>query len=1065
MASVTVSVSGSWSGASRTVTATVTADAGSSTASWSITSSPSTGTRPYTKIQLKIAGTEVVATTWPSSFPSSASGNGWATFGGSRSGTVNIPASGDILVELGVGIGHNNYTDKTDSATIQRFRANEVHASSASLTPCINYLRANAYSNATYHGFEDLDRQIEINPASGGDDTWLGSFGSYNSSGEAWGTLTVTGDDINSKGLLGVALCANSEVYYVNGGPYDVYSSAYTPPSNLYSYPSISGTPAVTKVTASNISISVPGVSNWVRNEGSAFYGHALTECNSAGTATAIRYMKWGQSAQSLGTLTLPIASSQSATIQSDPNVETISAGTGYSYNLARGSTYYYKGEAITKFLGIRRNSYSSLSAGVYIPYLPSITKNSFSYSWIKSGGRIYRQLNSANIGLTNNNNENIGNRYLSMNANKVLISSLSGNIWNANTGNGNLKVEYRNAAISGTSYGWLYYATNKYSESIIEPLTVSDGYSIGANLAKVTTGSLEITKTGYLKMSNVRFDLPDNNLGMGTMTATLQVSKSNTFNSITHQQTKTITGLGTATALFDPIELVGSDLGMNYVRVVWNLSSSSDYYNFGNVISGTSSIEFTGIIPKIDEFITYVKDKKIVCNVKESTGVPIAKLYIDVARTMGGAPYQSFEVTNGVDYTLPYTEPGTIWYIKARAVNAVGTVYGLIDGTEEIREYVLQIPYNTTENYDEVANPTLTAGKVQLDGKCTFTFNWTNIVTDVYRVEYNISVASSNIPISPINHDNKTSGYNYTFVGRKDAEIAYYTLQCILYNSFGEEIISYVISSNDVELDAIDLDNINYTFHTNTTYHSIDFILDSINKNNNKLVNMRIKLVDKETGAEVYNKFIGDEYPTRQSLDLSPIEEYLMDNLKANHTYTLTVSMRGMNPLDPDKNHTNENTIDVNTKDFNVYPVRNEKIVVTNLVDGKPTISSEIELKWDKPDKGDADVIDYIVAYRKQGQTYTEIYTQEQAYKIASILLDLKNNDQVYVRIGAHYRDWFSDDIIKWKDLPPVLLTDTNYIYYGAFFPSTEKPKRLMFRAAETDRLEELIRSIYIDK
>lgn len=1066
MASITLTASGSWSGSPRTVTATISTGSGD-TVDWSISSSPSSGTRPFTKIQLVIGGQTVVATAYPSSFPSSQAGDGWATYGGSRSGSVTISGGGSVACSLGVGIGHNNYTDATDSGTLTRYTKYTVNSWSASLAASIVYLKSTITANVTQgsSSISYMENEIGVSNDNIVKQTTFHTGGNYNGTS----TLTATGDEIRNTVGLGQSLYSNLEISDGSSSDEFYSSGRFSAPTNLYSNPSISGTPSVTKVTASNISISVPSVSNWIRSEGQAFYCHALTEVNSSGSGIAVRYAKWGQSSQSLGTLSLAIASSKSASMQTDPGSETVSAGTGYNYNLARGSSYYFVGEAITKYLGVRRSTYSS-KVQVYIPYLPTLTKNSFTYTWVNTGGRIYRRLISGNITLSNPNSENIGNRYMSMNSTKVAISSISGSTWTPNTSNSNLQQVYNNSAISGTAYAWMYYATNKYSESIIDPVSVSDSWSVAAGQIKCALGTVSIDSYGKLKTGNCSFNMPTTDtsqLPIGTMTATLQVSKNSNFNSITHQQTKTVSKYGTTNNMFDDIELLGSDLGTNYIRIKWNLSSSGNYYNTSDVYSPVKSIEFTGIIPTVTGFNAWVDatSKKIKVNVTEEGGIPIPKIYIDVYRTSGGANYATFEVQNGVDYELPYTEPGTIWYLRGRAVNAIGTAYGL-DGEGNTKEIVLQLPYTTTENYDEVAQPKITAGKVQLDTKCTIGFTWTNLVTDLYKTTYNIEMVTNNQPIVPSNHNNKSTGYNYTFTGRKDLEKVAFLLNVVCTNSFGDTVIAYQILSNEITLDAIDLDAINFTMHTNTTYHSIEFVLDSINKNNNKLVNMLIELTDKESGALIGREFIGDEVPTTSSQDLNPIQSKLFESLQDDYPYHILVSMLGVNPLDLSKQHTTTMEFDVTTNEFNVYPIKNEVEVITNQVDGKPTINSDIQLSWDTPDAGDAEVIDYVVRYRKTGsELWTEQYVTIRQFEIQHGMLGLQNNDVVYIEVGAHYRNYFNNDVIKWKTLPSVVLAATNYIYYRCTNPDVEKSQKLIYRNTENTPTEDLVLSLYLDE
>lgn len=138
MASKTISGSAKYNGTTRTVSLTVTSDPGSTSASWSVTSSPSSGTRPYTKIRATVGNTNVVNTSYPSSFPSNANGNNFATYGGTRTGTCTVPAYGDVALSLGCGVGHNNNTDISVSGTLSKPRPTwtvSYNANGGSSTP------------------------------------------------------------------------------------------------------------------------------------------------------------------------------------------------------------------------------------------------------------------------------------------------------------------------------------------------------------------------------------------------------------------------------------------------------------------------------------------------------------------------------------------------------------------------------------------------------------------------------------------------------------------------------------------------------------------------------------------------------------------------------------------------------------------------------------------------------------------------------------------------------------------------------------------------------------------
>ena len=1088
------------------------------------------------------------------------------------------------------------------------FVPNSIASQSVTFSDSILYLKAWADSNATYNGYEGLYRQVEINPTAGGDDTWVIVYGTQNVSGYASGTLTITGNDVNSKGLLGTPLRANNEVGSFNGVGNEYYSAnSITPPSNLMTAPTISGKPAVTKVTASQITINNAPPDNYIRTEGTAFYANSLVKFNDAGSADGTIYETWGMSnTVRLGTVNMDIGAYKHADMNGDPNTETVSAGTGYDYTLNRGTTYHLKNEAITKYLGVRKNTYGGLT-DVYVPYFPTLTKTKFNYNWVNHGGGVHYHILNAVATLSNPNNENIGNKYLSMNNDKILVSSVSGNTYNADTGT-DIRTNwiYNNSALNGLAHLWIYYATNHYSESIIDPLEITDSISVTANLINCSLGTLAISTKGEFTAGNCTFNMPDNTFAVGTtLNATLQISKSSDFSSITHQVTKKVTKFGTINDMFGKITLLGTN-----------------FYREPMIYSPTKTIEFTGFEPVIESFTAHTDSSgKIVVNVVENTGIPLSEIKVNVFRVKGGGIYQSFTVQNGKDYTLPYTEPGTIWYIEAQASNILGTVFAMIEGTSDRDIKTIQIPYTTTDSYETVAKPTISAGKVQLDGKCTLTMTWTKITTNVDHVQYNIRMVTTNNPITPTDHKNKQPGYNYTFNGRKDGEEVYFELECVLYNSFNEVIINYLIESNTIELDAVDLDKISYTFKDTATYHSINWNLVTLNKNNNKLVAQEVALVkhkipyptknivvdmyneatektvstlkvtknstnksikvtcdtrtalttpfnilffdltdklknntlytftneiiqgkmdnmniapiyceisitNKRTGTTeryvnaindltrhpnhrpfvahtnmysyrllltsmgqsdytdvpftrefkcclaeldpenlIYREYKGDENPGQYSLDIDPFETATWENLQPSTKYLVYNDFVGVNPLDETKMHSVIDYGEPITNDFNVYPVRNLKEEILNTANNKPTENSNIKLTWDTPNKGDVDVSDYVVEYRKQGEDYKSVYVVDKQYLLAGEIVPLKNSDVVYIRVGARYLDWFGNYVIKWTDAPSVIVSSTNYVYYDCLFPNVERPKQTMYKIANGKSNEDLVRNLYIDK
>lgn len=985
--------------------------------------------------------------------------------GGTSYLTMRTPA--DISVNYFADV---EFTSDAPITLNKHIVPNVINSHSESLTPTIIYLKCSVASNVTYNGDESLDRQVEINPASGGDDTWVSSY-SNSVGGDASGSLTVTADDINAKGLLGTPLCGNNEIYNIDGINIDYYTAAYTPPTNIYDAPLITDGPSVQKVTASKMTIGNATAYNFIRTEGEAFYANSLVLCDGNGTPTSTVYCTWGQGHVGLGNIDVDIGVARSADINNDPTTETVSAGTGYSYNFSRGVEYVFKNEAITKFLGVRNNSYSGESR-FYFPYLPTLTKTKFTYKWVNAGGYLLYHLVSATATLSNPNSEYIGNKYLSMNTTKHAVSSVSGNVYNSDTSTSpiawDVNANYQNTAQNATSYLWIYYATNHYTESIIDPLVLSDNWSVAANLVNCALGTVEITLQGDLKAGNCVFNFPDTTLPIGTkLNATLQVSKSSDFSSLTYSVTKAVTKFGTINDIFGAIRLKGSDLGMNYLRIKWDFPGSSNYFKFPTIYSPVKSIEFTGIIPKISSFEAYINDaNKIVVKVVETEGIPLSEIHVDVYRRDGTTLDKTYTVNTGVEYTLPYTEPGTIWNIEARASNVLGEVFAVDDNGEKIIQ-TLQIPYTTTANYKTAAKPTITAGKIQLDYKCNLKFTWTNMVSNVHKIAYNINVYSdARTGITPRTHANKTTGYNYTFTGRVDGEKVYFTLQCILSDSYGNTIIEYYIDSAQVTLDAVDLSGIDFAYSFTKTYHNITFNLDSVTENDNVITSFLVRLTDpSDSNKTIYEKFVGVETPTINSvnIDYSSFKNYLMENLKANHQYKLYMKMIGINPLDASKVKTKEYTENITTDEFLVYPVNNLAESLTNLSNGKPTTRSDIELSWSLPTPGDVEVSEYIVAYRKNSGNYTNIYTIDFRHTISNSLLNLVQSDVIYVRVGAKYYDWFGNEVIKWTNAPTVTLADTNYNYYQCTYPDPEKIKTRLYRLPSGKSNEELVKNIDI--
>ena len=334
MASKTISGTASWSGSSRTVSLTVTSDPGSTSASWSVTSSPSSGTRPFTKIRATVHQTNVVDTSYPSSFPSNANGNNFATYGGTRTGTCTVPAYGDVALSLGCGVGHNNNTDISVSGVLSKPRPTwtvSYNANGGTSTPS---------SQTVYQGEAcTLASKISRNNSSSTSNVTItvgynangGSSTPSNSTGTAVNTTTTTytfsqwaaGSTSGTKYNAGASFTPSS-----NTTMYATWSTSSS--TARTSNPSITLRGAIsranTTVSSYNVSYNANGGSSTPATQTATktrSYSFGGWNTNSSGTGTnysastaytfsanATLYAKWSSS-DSGGSITLPAAISR----------------------------------------------------------------------------------------------------------------------------------------------------------------------------------------------------------------------------------------------------------------------------------------------------------------------------------------------------------------------------------------------------------------------------------------------------------------------------------------------------------------------------------------------------------------------------------------------------------------------------------------------------------------------------------------------------------------------------------------------------------------------------------
>lgn len=352
MASKTISGSAKYSGTTRTVSLTVTSDPGSTSASWSVTSSPSSGTRPFTKIRATVNGTNVVNTSYPSSFPSNANGNNFATYGGTRTGTCTVPAYGDVSMSLGCGVGHNNNTDISVSGTLSKPRPTwtvSYNANGGTSTPS---------SQTVYQGEAcTLASKISRNNSSSTSNVTItvgynangGSSTPSNSTGTAVNTTTTTytfsqwaaGSTSGTKYNAGASFTPSS-----NTTMYATWSTSSS--TARTSNPSITLRGAIsranTTVSSYNVSYNANGGSSTPATQTATktrSYSFGGWNTNSSGTGTnysastaytfsanATLYAKWSSS-DSGGSITLPAAISRA---------NSSAAGYSVTYNANGGS-------------------------------------------------------------------------------------------------------------------------------------------------------------------------------------------------------------------------------------------------------------------------------------------------------------------------------------------------------------------------------------------------------------------------------------------------------------------------------------------------------------------------------------------------------------------------------------------------------------------------------------------------------------------------------------------------------------------------------------------------------
>lgn len=992
------------------------------------------------------------------------------------------PASG-FPVSISIVAGFDRTTDKTCTLNatvnlVDYYSPPSLQVVTRSIGGDILRMYASLTHNAT-PGSEVINAQNRF--VSTNDNYIISTSNIYlnrNQSYSGTSYIYLTGGLIPAS-LLGTELRANFKFW---DSSYNMYvrqytADSFTPPANLRSLPTTTNNVniSVRTITQNRIEITIPYI-NWIRNETTAMYSVELyLYQNNADTpifqSRNMRRLQENRVSFNLGTNTL------TGTYLGIPQTTTIDAAIFKDErSFIPGSTLMIGLKIRSYYLGFERTTRMA-PISVYIPIAPTLTMVSEQEKWTVYNNAFYRVINSANITINNPGNEQLGGKYLtndsftSTTLNRIPIDRQEGNIWFANTNPTNFtytRNRYVNNLLIMYIKASLDYATNFYANTIVYPATATVQTTESANSVRVAINDLSIATSGlvlrriYLYTPGYTGAYPEAN-ELGNCDVTLQVSKSSTFTTISYEQTKRVTTFFEHINLFDPIRLVQGDNGINYVRVIWKLSTSANLSAFPDLISNTLQINIVGLAPVIDTFRAYLgTDNRIHVLVVETTGAPTPTLQVEVRRNRAEPVYETFTVQNNVDYTLPYSEPGTTWLIVAKATNSFGTVYAL-DGDGAQAYYNLQIPYTATPNYATVANPRITSSPVQINSQATMAFNWVNMVSNVNRITYDVNVNTTNTPIAPNRFTNVNSGLNQIYNGRRVGEQVSFQLICTLYNSYNEVVERYNVNSNTITLTSIALGNISFTIDTKSTYHSVTYDLVTMNKNNNKLVYMSVSLLNGTT--QVFNETIGTDTPDANSPDLDPINTAYIDNLQPNTLYTVLVNVTGINPVDPSRIQRNQIRLDVRTEPFITKPVENERLSISHIVGGMPTTNSDVTITWNSPTETTTDVTNFIVSYRKQVQSFTNVNTQELQYLLTHEMLNLKPQDSIFIRIGARYEDFFGNEIIEWKELSELILSNTNYAYYLAIYPWNEEFRNLIYKALPNTTNERLAIDIYVNE
>lgn len=763
---------------------------------------------------------------------------------------------------------------------------------------------------------------------------------------------------------------------------------------------------------------------------------------------------------------------------------------TKYNYFLEWGKTYNLGYRIIFRYLGITRIFSKKFTDNFYILNNVSFTNNYYASDnhgpreyKVENGYLKFRYSSFSFYGISNPNNEEVSYLYMGDYFNGYEVGS-SSSIYQYVTNHFDVTsydhtitskqtfpvidsesefVIAFNAYVHGKHY--LKMGGNKYPESKLSSLlstNIGEGttthYSCNINSASFTNG---------ISIDNITCRIGDNSLQIGELPLLLEVAKDRTFSNVTHTQRKNLTSLGTIDNFFDIIETDESDVGTNYLRLKLETENSELYYKMKNVTSNVMQIEVP-LVSKVNSFIASLNlENKIIVNVDGTNDV-----YVDLYRKSDDEiPYTSYQVTSGEDFEIPLHEPGTTWFIKARSTDGTNTKVLTEtdeDGNEYEVEYQITIPYTYTLNYEEIANPTLTADKLQLDNTANLTFNFEEIETNVDHVKYDIEMFTTNYPIDPLRFENVEQGlFNHTFESRLDDEVLSYELNVTLYNSFNDVLKKYVIKSNEVTLDAVDLNSPGFHYAVGTTYHSLTVVNNVLDNTGYKLYKLHYKVCKINTTEVITEQIFGDDEPSLNSEPLIAPTEVLFDNLPSGTYYTVRIDVYCVNPLDMSKRITIKENRQTSTNTFKTPAPYSITMGVTNTVSSKPTKYSDFELTWMEPSLPTVPPKYYTVEYKKNDETeYTAIQTTERYYTLSSKTLGLADNDEVYIRIGAHYvNPYTNEEFDSYKEFNKQTVAETSYEYYRCSYPEIEVHQRKMFKMLAGEPTERMIRDIYMNK